>query len=168
MDLQENSQKTTFENVDDLEQQDEQRLQDLLAVHVPAKTDTPAWKEMQNKEYAVGPEALMEELLGKKMLNDVEMLWIVRRMMSYYGKEDALLKKAPVRCLMSNTNELLRVIFLLLDRPPGEIETNMRSYLSVKLQQATWGINQNTRRYLGKINGKDIKEDPEHPPVFSL
>ncbi len=150
------------------EAQDARRLEEVLPVHKMAVTDTPEWQEIQKREGMVGPEGLLEELLDKKMLSDVEMLWLVRRMMAYYGKEDPLLKKAPVRCLMSNANELLRVIFLLLDHAGEEIEPNMRSYLSAKLQQATWGINRNTRRYLTKLDGKEMREDPEHPPVFLL
>ncbi len=150
------------------EKEDLQRLQEVIPVHIPAHTDTPAWKEIQNKENQVGSETLLEELLDKKILNDVEMLWIVRHMMGYYGKEDSLLKKAPARRLMANTNELLRIIFLLLDRPKGEIEPNMRSYLSAKLQQATWGINQNTRRYLGKMKEESGQDDSVYPPIFSI
>lgn len=153
-------------DLQNMEQMDELRLGNVMAARTLAITDTPAWKEIRDQENLIGPEALLETLLDKKVLSEVEMLWMVRNMMSYYGKEDALLKKAPVRRLLMNTNELLRIIFLLLDRPQGELEINMCSYLSAKLQQATWGINQNTRRYLEKIDGRDVKTASGHPPVF--
>jgi hypothetical protein len=73
-------------------------------------------------------------------------------MIYFYGRKEDVLKKAPAKRLMLNMNDVLRVIYLILDIADPELDDNMRSYITNKLSDATWGINSRTREYLYKID----------------
>jgi hypothetical protein len=47
--------------------------------------------------------------------------------------------------------DILRAFYVILDISNPELDDNMRSYISTKLGDATWGINLRTREYLVKI-----------------
>ena len=112
--------------------------------------DSKEWREICNRENYIGPEALLEEILDKRVWNNVEMLWVVKRMLFYYGAKDSILKKAPPERLLRNMAAVLRVLYMLIDYTNPELDDNIRSYISSKLTDATWGINQGTRQYLHK------------------
>ena len=109
------------------------------------------WQELEQREFKFGPENLLEEILQKRLWSNVEILWVVKRLIYYYGRKDALLKKAPVDRLFINIIDILRDFYLVLDKVDPELDDNMRSYISTKLTDSTWGINNNTREYLSKI-----------------
>lgn len=110
------------------------------------------WKAMEEREYRNGPDALLEELLEQKAWSNVEMLWVVKRMIYFYGRKEDVLKKAPSKRLMMNMNDVLRVFYLIIDIVDPQLDDNMRSYITNKLSDATWGINPRTREYLYKID----------------
>ncbi len=110
------------------------------------------WKAMEEREYNKGPDALLDELLQQKSWSNVEILWVIKRMISFYGRKEDILKKAPARRLMMNMNDVLRVFYLIMDKIDPELDDNLRSYITNKLSDATWGINQRTREYLYKID----------------
>lgn len=109
------------------------------------------WKELEDRENQIGPEALLDEIINKRLWSNTEIAWVLRRMIYYYGRKDSLLKKVPVERLFMNMLDVLRVFFLLLDHSDPEIDENMRLYISTKLTDATWGINSRTREYLHKM-----------------
>lgn len=113
---------------------------------------SPIWKEMEEREFAKGPDLLLDELLQQKTWTNVEVLWVIKRMIYFYGRKDDVLKKAPAHRLMMNMNDVLRVFYLIWDKVDPELDDNMRSYLTNKLSDATWGINQRTREYLHKLD----------------
>lgn len=55
------------------------------------------WNDLEKKEYELGPEQLLEEIIKKKSWSNVEILWVLKRLIYFYGKKDALLKKGPAR-----------------------------------------------------------------------
>ncbi len=109
------------------------------------------WREMEEREFANGPDALLDELLEQKTWSNIEILWVIKRMIYFYGRKGDVLHKAPTKRLMANMNDVLRVFYLIWDKLDPELDDNMRSYLTNKLADATWGINQRTREYLYKI-----------------
>jgi ethanolamine ammonia-lyase large subunit len=113
---------------------------------------TSAWKEVEQRENTLGPDKLLAEILDKKLWNNAEIVWVIKRMIFYYGKKDELLQKAPVSRLFDNMADVLRAFYLLFDRFDPPIDENMRSYICTKMTDATWGINERTRQYLYKIN----------------
>lgn len=66
-------------------------------------------------------------------------------------KKDELLLKAPKERIFINMVDILRAFFVLFDSLNPSIDENIRSYISAKLTDSTWGINSNTRGYLAKI-----------------
>lgn len=110
------------------------------------------WKEIEQRENTIGPDNLLNEILDQKMWSNVELVWVIKKLIFYYGKKDALLKKAPVDRLFANMGDILRAFYLVLDRFDPDIDDNMRSYISAKMADATWGINNRTRNYLYKID----------------
>jgi len=112
--------------------------------------DTPAWKEICNRENSIGPEALLEEILEKRIWSNAEILWVVKRLLFHYGLKDKVLKKAPVERIFLNMTAVLRVLYMVLDHTNPELDDNIRSYIASKLTDATWGINEHTRYYLRK------------------
>lgn len=109
------------------------------------------WQELEKREFSLGPENLLEEILQQRLWSNVEILWVIKRMIYYYGRKDTLLKKAPVDRLFINIVDILRAFYLVLDKVDPELDDNMRSYICTKLSDSTWGINTNTRDYLSKI-----------------
>ena len=110
-----------------------------------------AWMDLERKENDIGPDALLSEILEKRLWSNVEMTWVMKRMVYFYGRKDGMLKKVPVERLLMNMNDILRCFYLLLDAQDPQIDDNMRSYLSTKLADATWGISERTREYLVKF-----------------
>ena len=128
----------------------EQQFQQYFGIPLTIMGSTD-WKELENRENLIGPEALLDEIINKRLWNNTEIAWVIRRMVYYYGRKDALLKKVPIERLFLNILDVLRVFFLLLDHSDPDIEENMRLYISSKLTDATWGINSRTREYLHKL-----------------
>lgn len=109
------------------------------------------WLDLEQLEFKIGPEALLDQLIDKKLLSNVEIVWMLKRLIYYYGKKDELLKKAPVERLFTNMCNTLRVFLLIMDLGDPQLDDNIRSYISGKLVDSTWGINQRTRVYLEKL-----------------
>jgi len=114
--------------------------------------DSSEWKEMEAREYAIGPDNLMSELIDKKLLSNVEIMWLLKRMVFFYGSKDSLLKIVPIERLLTNMNDILRAFYILFDQQDPELDDNLRSYISTKLADSTFGINARTREYLAKFN----------------
>jgi hypothetical protein len=117
--------------------------------------DSEEWRELEKKEYSLGTEVLLDEIINKKLWSNAEILWVLKRMIFYYGKKDALLKKAPMDRIFNSMIDVLRAFYIIFDKEDPDIDDNMRSYISIKLSDATWGINSHTRDYLCRI--KDEK-----------
>ena len=123
-------------------------LEGAQSFYAPTLMETPEWKAMVKRENTAGPEPLLAELLEQPILSVIEMLWITRTMLTYYGKKNSRLKKVPAERLLKNTSSLLRILVLLLDLK-GEIpDENMRAYITVRLRDACWGLTEPTRKYL--------------------
>lgn len=109
------------------------------------------WNDIEKREYELGPEQLLDEILKQKTWSNVEILWVLKRLIYFYGKKDALLKKAPPERLMTNMMDVLRAFYIVFDIGDPELDENLRSYVCTKLADATWGIGSSTREYLYKI-----------------
>ncbi len=109
------------------------------------------WRELEEKEFSIGPDALLDELLEKRKWTNTEIAWVLKRMIYFYGKKDALLLKAPPERIFMNLVDVLRISYLILDLTNPELDENISSYISSKLADATWGINNRTRDYLHKF-----------------
>lgn len=109
------------------------------------------WEELTGKENRMGPDNLLSEIIDKKIWSNAEIVWVLRRMIYYYGRKDELLKKIPIDRLFTNMVDILRVFYLLVDNEDPDLDENMRSYISSKMVDATWGINTRTRDYLFKL-----------------
>ncbi len=112
------------------------------------------WTDLENKEYSMGVDSLLEEIIIKDEWSNVEMLWVIKKMVYHYGKKDKLMQNIPTERLFSNMVDILRSFYLLLDYTNPDLDVNMRKYLSMKLADSTWGINTRTREYLYKIEQK--------------
>ncbi|MEA1962534.1 MAG: hypothetical protein U9N81_14930 [Bacillota bacterium] len=117
----------------------------------PSVLGSKEWTELEHRENQIGSEALFSDIIEKQMWSNVEIAWVLKQLVYYYGKKDALLKKAPVDRLFTNMVDILRVFFLFFDAQDAEIDDNMRQYISSKLADATWGVNARTREYLRKL-----------------
>lgn len=124
---------------------------DLLGTSISI-TDTVEYKELETREYQIGPSQLLTEILAKRMFSNAEIMWILRRMVYFYGSKDGLLKLSPPERLMANMNDILRAFYILFDLESPDMDDNIRSYVSARLTDATWGISERTREYLYKIN----------------
>lgn len=124
---------------------------DLLGLPISI-TDTEEYKDLQAREYQIGADQLLSEILTKRIFNNAEIMWILRRMVYFYGGKDSLLKNASAERLMINMNDILRAFYIVFDLLSPEMEDNIRSYVSSRLTDATWGISARTREYLYKIN----------------
>lgn len=129
---------------------DENKIQELFGIPSTILSSLE-WKELERLESTLGPDKLLENISEKKLWSNADIAWVLRRMIFFYGKKDNLLKKAPVERLFMNMCDILRVFFMLFDKTDPEIDENMRSYISSKLIDATWGINPRTRNYLYKV-----------------
>lgn len=112
------------------------------------------WTDLENKEFSMGVDSLLEEIIIKDEWSNVEMLWVIKKMVYHYGKKDKLMQNIPTERLFSNMVDILRSFYLLLDYTNPDLDVNMRKYLSMKLADSTWGINTRTREYLYKIEQK--------------
>lgn len=115
-------------------------------------TETSEWKDIETRENAIGPDNLLAEIMDKKLFSNAEIMWVLRRMVFFYGKKDSLLKIAPPERLLMNMNNILRAFYIIFDLQSPEMDDNIRSYISTRLTDATWGISTRTREYLYKIN----------------
>ena len=109
------------------------------------------WMELEKKEYELGPEKLMEDIMDRKKWSNEEILWVLKRLIYFYGKKDALLKKAPAERLMTNMVDVLRAFYIVFDISDPELDENLRSYVCTKLIDASWGISLPSRDYLHKV-----------------
>jgi hypothetical protein len=109
------------------------------------------WMELEKREYELGPESLLQVIMDKKAWSNEEILWVLKRLIFYYGKKDAFLKKAPPERLMLNMVDVLRSFYVIFDISDPELDENLRSYICRKLTDATWGISSPSRDYLYKI-----------------
>ncbi len=114
---------------------------------------TKEWQELEKREDTLGADALLDEIIEKKVWSNEEILWIIKRLIYFYGKKDSLLKLAPVERLFMNMVDVLRAFYIIMDISKPELDDNMRSYISAKLADATWGANNRTREYLAKLVG---------------
>lgn len=112
---------------------------------------TKEWEELTKKEDLLGPEQILAEILDKRVWSNVEIIWVIKRLVYFYGRKDSLLKKIPVERLFTNMVDVLRAFFLVFDQQDPDLDGNMRAYISSKLADSTWGINQLTREYLQKV-----------------
>lgn len=109
------------------------------------------WIELEKRENTIGPDSLLDEIIAKKLWSNAEILWVIKRLIYFYGRKDAALKKIPVERLFTSMNDVLRIFYLIFDITDPEIEENMLAYICTKLTDSTWGINTRTRRYLSKM-----------------
>lgn len=132
---------------------DKDKAEDYLLI--PSSViGTSAWKEIEQRENEIGPDNLLMEIIDKKMWSNVEIVWVLKRLIFYYGKKDELLKRAPIDRLFTSMIDILRSFFILLDKFDPDIDDNLRSYVCSKLTDATWGINTRTRKYLYDFDKK--------------
>jgi len=115
-------------------------------------TDTEAWRDLEAREYLIGADQLLAEIMEKRLFSNVEIMWVLKKMVYYYGGKDNLLKLAPPERLLMNMNSILRAFYIFFDVQSPELDDNIRSYISARLTDATWGISARTREYLYKIN----------------
>ena len=113
--------------------------------------ESQEWKALELKEYSVGADALLEEIIEKRVWSNAELMWVIKRLIYFYGSKDSLLKKAPKERLFLNLVNVLRAFYLIIDEIDPKIDDNMRSYICSKLTDATWGVNTRTRDYLNKL-----------------
>lgn len=113
--------------------------------------DSGEWKELELKENEIGSDNLLEEIINKKIWSNAEIIWILRRLVYFYGKNDTLLKNVPPDRLLANMTDVLRAFFLLYDTLDPDLDDNTKSYICAKLTDATWGISNRTRIYLERI-----------------
>lgn len=112
------------------------------------------WEALEKLEFSLGPDALLEKIIAQKKWTNAEIVWIVKRLVYYYGKKDELLKSTPVERLFTTITDILRAFLLIMDITDPELDDNMRSYISAKMTDSTWGINERTRVYLNKLKDK--------------
>ncbi|MDR1617098.1 MAG: hypothetical protein LBR98_08835 [Syntrophomonadaceae bacterium] len=117
----------------------------------PTIIGSSEWIQLEKMEKTIGEDALLEQILSAKLWSNVEIIWVLKKMIFYYGRKDALLKKTPLDRLFMNMSDVLRCFFLIFDALDPELDDNMRSYVSGKLADATFGVSERTRRYLEKI-----------------
>jgi len=112
------------------------------------------WIEIETKENSMGPDKLLDEIIEKKMWSNVEIAWVLKRLVYFYGNKKSIIKNVPKERMMQNMNDILRGFYVLFDNLDPEIDDNMRSYVCTKLADATWGVNTRTQEYLYKIDSK--------------
>lgn len=114
--------------------------------------ETDEFKDLEAREYSIGPDQLLTEILEKRLFSNAEIMWMLKRMVFFYGKKDNLLKAAPQERLLANMNSLLRAFYILFDYENPTLDDNIRSFICTRLTDATWGVSPRTREYLHKIN----------------
>ncbi|MGE5371852.1 MAG: hypothetical protein ACM3QZ_07700 [Solirubrobacterales bacterium] len=113
--------------------------------------ESAEWVELTRQENERGPEAVLDEVLEKRNWDNAEMLWVLRRLIFYYATYDGTLKKASKERLFDNFVSLMKGIYMLLDQANPDLDDNIRTYITTKLHDATWGIGQGTRHYLERM-----------------
>lgn len=127
-------------------------VEDLDVFNIPSTiVGSREWQELVDRENELGPDSLLDELLEKRNWSNAEITWVLKRMMFFYGKKDALLTKIPIERIFLNLTNILRTYYLLIDYTDPNLDDNMRSYISSKLTDATWGITSRTRDYINKF-----------------
>ena len=91
--------------------------------------DSKEWKDLETKEFELGSDRVLDEIIDKRIWNNAEIIWLLRKMVYFYGKKDHLLKNAPPERLLINMTDLLRVMFILYDKFDPELDDNLRSYV---------------------------------------
>ena len=114
--------------------------------------ESQEWQEIMEREKEVGPEALLEEILEQRNLTNSEILWTIKRMIYYYALHDKLLQRAPKERIFDNFVSMMRGFYMVLDQANPQLDDNIRSYISAKITDATWGISTGTRSYLSRIS----------------
>jgi len=99
---------------------------------------------------------LLDQILEKRIWSNVEILWVIRRLIFHYALHDEVLKKAPLDKLFDNFVAFLRAAYMIIDQANPELDDNIRTYVCTKLNEATWGISPGTRYYLEKARNKGI------------
>jgi hypothetical protein len=110
------------------------------------------WQELMEREREAGPEALLEEILEKRSWSNVEILWTIKRLIFYYALHDQVLKKAPVDKIFDNFVNLMRGLYMVFDQANPQLDDNVRTYVTTRITDATWGISSGTRSYLSKVS----------------
>lgn len=110
------------------------------------------WIEIESRENSMGPDKLLDEIIEKKMWSNVEIAWVLKRLVYFYGNKKSIIKNVPKERMMQSMNDILRVFYVLFDNLDPEIDDNMRSYICTRMADATWGVNTRTQEYLYKID----------------
>ncbi len=127
-------------------------MEDLDIFDIPSTiVGSREWQELINRENEFGSDSLLDELLEKRNWSNAEITWVLKRIMFFYGKKDTLLTKVPIERIFLNLTNILRTYYLLIDYTDPDLDDNMRSYISSKLTEATWGITSRTRDYINKF-----------------
>lgn len=60
----------------------------LEALGIPATViGSREWKELESRGFSIGEENLLEEILNKKVWSNAEIIWVIKRLILYYGKK---------------------------------------------------------------------------------
>jgi hypothetical protein len=89
------------------------------------------WKELVRREDTIGPEQLLNEILSKRLWSNAEIVWVIKRMVYFYGKKDHLLKKAPADRMFMNMVDILRA-FSRNGQRRSALDDNIRAYMSAR------------------------------------
>lgn len=114
------------------------------------------WEEIEKKENNLGADILLNEIINRDEWSNAEMMWVIKHMIYHYGKKEQILKSIPIERIFTNICDILRSLYLIIDLTNPEMDVNTRKYLSSKLADSTWGINNRTKEYLYKIADKNI------------
>ncbi len=130
----------------------ELHMENLDSFNIPSTIwGSEEWQKLIKKENEMGSDILLNELLERRDWTNAEIAWVLKHMMFFYGKNDPLLLKAPIEKIFANMNNILRVFYLLMDYTDPDLDSNIRSYISSKLSETTWGVSSRTRDYLYKF-----------------
>jgi hypothetical protein len=89
------------------------------------------------RENEMGPDALLTEIIDKRLWSNAEIAWVLRRLIFYFGRKDSYLKEAPIDRIFASMVDILRSFFILFDKMDPDIDDNMRTYICSKLADAT-------------------------------
>jgi len=137
------------------EKLEERNLAEELFLLGSTVYESEEWENIEKREYSMGADNLLDEIILKDEWSNAEMMWVLKKMIYHYGKKDKLLKLIPDDRMFLNIVDILRILYILLDQFNPELDINMRRYLSVKMTDSTWGLNSRTRGYLYKIGKKE-------------
>jgi hypothetical protein len=130
-----------------------------VATRAVTLTETREWQDLLAQENQLSPETLLNQLLQRRVLTTVEMMWVVKAMLRAYGQKHSVFHRVPGERLSRTVSSLLRIMFLLLDNQ-NEPDDNLRAYITAKLREACWGLTDPTAAYLKKFNARFEGDQP--------